>query len=133
MPVRAAPDEVIGRDPEWLRRVLQRYHHTAGTVCAEHDGSVVESRSDAVLAVFGDADAAPRAYRAATALVASGARCGIATGEVVALGRHLVGEPVGSAERLALAAGREEIRLDERTARLVRGTTEPSVARRKAA
>ncbi len=91
---------------------------------------MVEARSDAVLAVFGDAGAA---YRAAVALVASGARCGIATGEVVAVGQHLVGEPVSSAERLGLAAGREEIRLDERTARLVRGTAEPSVARRKAA
>jgi DNA-binding SARP family transcriptional activator len=110
-------DELVGRDPEWLRRVLHRYHHTAGTLCAEHDGVVVESRSDAVLAVFGTPQ---RAYRAATALVASGARCGIATGEVVALGRHLVGEPVGSAERLGLTAGSKEIRLDERTLRMVR-------------
>jgi class 3 adenylate cyclase len=97
--------------------VLQRYHHTAGALCAEHDGVVVESRNDAVLAVFGTPQ---RAYRAATALVASGARCGIATGEVVALGGHLLGEPVSSAERLGLAAGSEEIRLDERTSRIVR-------------
>jgi DNA-binding SARP family transcriptional activator len=111
------PDELTGRDPEWLRRVLQRYHHTAGTLCAEHDGVVVESRGDAVLAVFG---APQRAYRAATALVASGARCGIATGEVVSVGQHLVGEPVSSAERLARSAVHEEIRLDERTSLMVR-------------
>jgi DNA-binding SARP family transcriptional activator len=110
-------DELVARDPEWLRRVLQRYHHTAGTLCAEHDGVVVESRNDAVLAVFGTPQ---RAYSAATALAASGARCGIATGEVVALGHHFVGEPVNSAERLGLAAGTEGIRLDERTRRMVR-------------
>jgi DNA-binding SARP family transcriptional activator len=112
-------DELIARDPEWLRRVLQRYQHTAGTLCAEHDGVVVESRTDAVLAVFGGPQ---RAYRAATALVASGARCGIATGEVVSVGRHLVGEPVSGAERLARAAGIEEIRLDERTSLTVTRT-----------
>jgi class 3 adenylate cyclase len=111
------PEDVAGRDPEWLRRVLHRYHHTAGTLCAEHDGVVVESRSDAVLAVFGTPQ---RAYRAASALVASGARCGIATGEVVSLGRHLVGEPVSSAERLGLAAGSGEIRVDARSAQLAR-------------
>jgi DNA-binding SARP family transcriptional activator len=121
-------DEGIGRDPEWLRRVLKRYHDTAGTLCAEHDGIVVESRSDAVLAVFGAPsayeDAARRALLAAAGLVASGARCGIATGEVVAVGQHLVvGEPVGSAERLGLAAGSEEIRLDARTWRMIRHAT----------
>jgi len=110
-------DELVARDPEWLRRVLQRYHHTAGTLCAEHEGVVVESRNDAVLAVFGTPQ---RAYRAAAALVASGARCGIATGEVVALGQHYVGEPVSSAEQLGRAAGSEEIRLDERTRQMVR-------------
>jgi DNA-binding SARP family transcriptional activator len=87
------------------------------TCLFEHEGVVVESRNDGVLAVFGTPQ---RAYRAATALVASGARCGIATGEVVALGQHYVGEPVSSAERLGLAAGSEEIRLDERTRQMVR-------------
>jgi DNA-binding SARP family transcriptional activator len=110
-------DELVDRDPEWLRQVLQRYHHTAGTLCAEHEGVVVESRNDGVLAVFGTPQ---RAYRAATAPVASGARCGIATGEVVALGQHYVGEPVSSAEQLGRAAGSEEIRLDERTRQMVR-------------
>jgi class 3 adenylate cyclase len=110
-------DELAGRDPEWLRRVLQRYHHTAGALCAEHDGAVVESRNDAVLAVFGTPQ---RAHRAATALVASGARCGIATGEVVPMGQHFVGEPISSAERLGLAAGSQEILIDERTRRMLR-------------
>jgi DNA-binding SARP family transcriptional activator len=100
-------DELIGRDAEWMRRVFERYHDAAGALCAEHDGVVVESRCDAVLAVF---KTPQHAHRAATALVASGARCGIATGEVVALGQHLVGEPVSSAERLALAAASGEIR-----------------------
>jgi DNA-binding SARP family transcriptional activator len=100
-------EELIGRDPEWMRRVVERYHHTAAALCAQYDGLVVESRSDAVLAVF---KTPQRAHRAAADIVASGARCGIATGEVVALGRHLVGEPVSSAERLALAAASGEIR-----------------------
>jgi class 3 adenylate cyclase len=123
-PIAQRADEGIGRDPEWLRRVLGRYHHTAGTLCARHEGIVVESRSDAVLTVFGDEDAVQRALRAAAGLVASGARCGIATGEVVAVGRYLVGEPVSSTERLGLAAGSEEIRLDARTWRMVRHAAE---------
>ena len=123
-------------DAESLRTVLERYHEDAAEVCAEHDGVVVESRSDAVLAVFGapvaHEDAAQRALRSAAELVARTrelplglrARCGVATGEVVASARRgttsVFGESVGAAERLGRAAALEEIRIDAPTWGIVR-------------
>ncbi len=127
---------VAGRDAESLRAVLERFHDDAVAICSEHDGAVVEARSDAVLAVFGapvaHEDAAARAVRSAVSLVARTrelprgllARCGAATGEVVAAGHRgataVVGEAVGDAERLGRAAAPAEIRLDARTWRIVR-------------
>jgi DNA-binding SARP family transcriptional activator len=129
-------DERAEHDAEKLRVVLERHHDNAVAICAEHDGTVVESRSDAVLAVFGapvaHEDAAQRALRAAAELVAQmeelplglRARCGVATGEVVAAGRRgttaVIGEPVRSAERLGRAAAQQEIRIDARTWGIVR-------------
>jgi DNA-binding SARP family transcriptional activator len=129
-------DEPAGHDAESLRTVLERYHDDAVAICAEHDGTVVESRSDAVLAVFGapvaHEDAAQRALRAAAELVArtrdlplgSRARCGVATGEVVAAAQRgataLIGESVDTAERLGRGAVPDEIRIDARTWRMVR-------------
>jgi DNA-binding SARP family transcriptional activator len=115
-------------DAESLRATLERYHDAAVAICAEHDGIVAESRSDAVLAVFGapiaHEDAAQRALRAATQLVEAGARCGVATGEIVAAAQRgataVIGEAVATAERLGRAAGRWEIRLDARTWGIVR-------------
>ena len=55
--------------PSRLRAMLERFHDAAVAICAEHDGVVVESRSDAVLAVFGapvpHEDSAQRALRTA--------------------------------------------------------------------
>jgi DNA-binding SARP family transcriptional activator len=129
-------DAATGQDAEWLRAALDRYHDVATEVCVEHDGVVVESRSDAVLAVFGapvaHEDAAQRALRAASDLVARTSelpvglrvRCGVGTGEVVAAERRgattVIGESVGAAERLGLAAAPEEIRIDAPTWRIVR-------------
>ena len=129
-------DEGTDGDAESRRTVLERYHDAAVAICAEHDGIVVESRCDAVLAVFGapvaHEDAAQRALRAAAELIARlrepplglRARCGVATGEVVAGAQHrttaVVGEPVSSAERLGRAAARYEIHIDARTWRIVR-------------
>ena len=117
-----------GKDAESLRATLERYHDAAVAICAEHDGIVVESRSDAVLAVFGapiaHEDAAQRALRAAVALVGAGACCGVATGEVVAAAQRgataVVGECVGAAEWLGRAAAPREVRIDARTWRTVR-------------
>ncbi|MEN3281189.1 MAG: hypothetical protein V7607_2329 [Solirubrobacteraceae bacterium] len=132
----ADADERADHDAESLRATLERYHDVAAAICAEHDGVVVESRSDAILAVFGapvaHEDAAQRALRAAAELVsrmgelAAGhrARCGVATGEVVAAAQRgataVIGESVGAAERLGRAAARDEIRIDARTWRMVR-------------
>jgi DNA-binding SARP family transcriptional activator len=132
----ADADDGADHDAESLRATLERYHDAAAAICAEHDGIVVESRSDAVLAVFGapvaHEDAAQRGLRAAAELVArmgelavgQRVRCGVATGEVVAAAQRgataVVGESVGAAERLGRAAEGDEIRLDARTWRMVR-------------
>jgi DNA-binding SARP family transcriptional activator len=129
-------DAGTDHDAESLRAALEGYHDAAVAICAEHGGMVVESLSDAVLAVFGapvaHEDAAPRALRAAVELVARmrelplglRARCGVATGEVVASARRgataVIGESVGAAERLGRAAAAQEIHLDARTWRMVR-------------
>ncbi|HKE81260.1 MAG TPA: BTAD domain-containing putative transcriptional regulator [Solirubrobacteraceae bacterium] len=115
--------EPANDDAESLRAVLEGFHDAAVATCTEHGGTVVESRTDAVLAVFGapvaHEDAAQRGLRAAAELVGLQARCGVATGEVVAAARRatatVIGEPVGAAERLGRAAARGEIRLDPRT------------------
>jgi DNA-binding SARP family transcriptional activator len=123
-------------DAESLRATLERYHDAAAAICAGHDGVVAESRSDAVLAVFGapiaHEDAVQRALRAAVELLertrglpfGPRARCGVATGEVVAAAQHgataVIGASVGTAERLGRAAGPDEIRIDARTWRMVR-------------
>jgi DNA-binding SARP family transcriptional activator len=117
------------RDAESLRAAFERYHDDAAAICARHDGVVVESRSDAVLAVFGapiaHEDAAQRALRAAAELRdASRTRCGVASGEVVAASSRgstaVIGEAVAAAERLGRAAAPEEIRVDARTWHMVR-------------
>jgi DNA-binding SARP family transcriptional activator len=115
------------RDAESLRATLERYHDDAVAICARHDGVVVESRSDAVLAVFGapiaHEDAAQRALRAAAELRGA-SRCGVASGEVVAASSRgstaVIGEAVATAERLGRAAMPDEIRVDARTWRMVR-------------
>ena len=132
----ARADAPADHDAESLRMVLEHYHDAAGAICAEHDGTFVESRSDAVLAVFGapvaHEDAAQRALRAAAELVGrtpelpigARARCGVATGEVVAAAQRgataVIGESVDTAERLGRAAAADEIRIDARTWRMVR-------------
>ena len=117
-------------DAESLRAVLERYHATARAICARHGGVATELHGDAVLMVFGTPaaheDDPQRALRAATELVAeTHARCGVCTGEVVAPARGpapgaVIGEAVGSAERLARSGQGGEIRLDASTWRLVR-------------
>ncbi len=93
-----------------------------------HGGSVVELRSDAVVAVLGmpvaHEDDAQRALRAAAELrdeLPFGMRTGACTGEVVAAASPpVIGEAVAVAERLARSAERGEIRLAESTWQVVR-------------
>jgi DNA-binding SARP family transcriptional activator len=130
-------DEQTNLDAESLRTVLERYHATARAICVRYGGAATEPHGDAVLMVFGTPaaheDDPQRALRAATDLVAETAhlpfgmraRCGICTGEVVAPAHGptpgaVIGEAVGSAERLARSGRGGEIRLDESTWRLVR-------------
>ena len=131
------PLEHAELDAESLRTVLERYHDTARAVCAGHGGIVTELRSDAVLAVFGTPvtheDDPQRALRATAELVSRTeqlpfglrARCGVCTGEVVApvpgpAAAPVIGEAVGTAERLARSAVGGETRMDESTWLLVR-------------
>jgi len=131
------PDALSGLDPESLRAVLEHFHGAAREVCRSHEGSVVELRNDAVVAIFGfpvaHEDDAQRAVRAATALTERaeqlpfglGAGSGACTGEVVEAAAGpgatpVIGEAVATAERLARAASRGEIRLSESTWQVVR-------------
>ena len=125
----AGPD-APGVDPESLRAVRQRFHDAGRAVFASHGGSVVELRSDAVVAVLGmpvaHEDEAQRALRAAAELRdercrSASARSGACTGEVVAAGDPpVIGEAVAVAERLARSAAGGEIRLAESTWQVVR-------------
>jgi class 3 adenylate cyclase len=92
------------RDPEPVRRVLERYFDAMRSVLERHAGTVEKLSGDAVMAVFGGPelrqDDAPRAVRAAAEMqrrvdglnaelerdhgVPIEARIGVATGEVVA-------------------------------------------------
>ena len=126
-----------GLDPESLRAVLERFHDAARAICANHGGSIVELRNDAVVAVLGvptaHEDDALRALRAAAELGAQAetlpfglrARSGVCTGEVVAASGPpgavaVIGEAVVAAERLARSAARGEIRLADSTWQVVR-------------
>ena len=108
-------------DAESLRAVGERLHE----VCA--GAWLAETRADAILAVFGGhEDDAQRALRAAADLAKQAlpfelrARCGVATGEVVAAAGTVVGQAVGTAERLAREGAGGEVRIDARTWRTVR-------------
>ena len=126
----ADPDELAGLDPESLRASLEQLQAVADTACRTHEGSVVELRSDAILAVFGipvahedDALRAVRAARELTGPLPFGlrARCGLCTGEVVvASSPPVIGEAAATAERLARSAAPGEIRLAESTWQSVR-------------
>ncbi len=123
----AQPAET-GLDPESLRADVERFHAAGRAVFGGHGGSVVELRTDAVVAVLGmpvtHEDDAQRALRAAAELrdeVPFGVRSGACTGEVVAAGNPpVIGEAVAIAEQLAHAAASGEIRLSESTWQVVR-------------
>lgn len=131
-------------DPETLRHAFERYFDLAGTVLAEHGGTVQRFIGDALVAAFGvpaaHEDDALRAARAALELreamdglneglertfgLRLGLRIGLASGEVVAsdpVAREAfaTGEAVNVATRLGEAAARGEILLGELTQRLI--------------
>jgi class 3 adenylate cyclase/tetratricopeptide (TPR) repeat protein len=132
-------------DPEPLRQIMDRYFTACWSVIAEHGGAVEKFIGDAILAVFGAVvvreDDAVRAVRAAAGaldalrdlgaeLTASyqvrlEARCGICTGEVVALTTaggdfRVIGDAVNTASRLQTAARPGEILVSDATAAVVR-------------
>ena len=125
-----------GLDPESLRADVERFHAAGRAVFGDHGGSVVELRTDAVVAVLGipvtHEDDAQRALRAAAELrdeVPFGVRSGACTGEVVAAGNPpVIGEAVAIAEQLAHAAASGEIRA--RPSRPGRSSATPPAPRR---
>jgi class 3 adenylate cyclase/tetratricopeptide (TPR) repeat protein len=132
-------------DPEALRYVIDRYFSGCSASIAAHGGQVEKFIGDAVLAVFGadvtHEDDALRAVRAAADSLSAlsdlnadlasthgeqlEARCGVCSGEVVALVAsggdfRVVGDAVNTASRLQNAAGPGEILIDASTANMVR-------------
>jgi class 3 adenylate cyclase/tetratricopeptide (TPR) repeat protein len=133
-------------DPEARRRVMLRYFGDVRAVLERHGGTVETYPGDAVMAVFGvpllHEDDALRAVRAASEMrdalpaladelerafgVRPIARVGVGTGEVIAPQQPedqplATGEAVNYAKRLEELAGADEILIDEKTHRLVRG------------
>jgi class 3 adenylate cyclase/tetratricopeptide (TPR) repeat protein len=132
-------------DPEPLRQIMDRYFTAVSTCIADHGGAVEKYIGDAVMAVFGAAvsheDDALRAVRAAAAALAQVSqlsaglsathkvslevRCGICSGEVMAITTpdgnfRVIGDPVNTAARLQTAAGHGEILVDAVSASMIR-------------
>jgi|HubBroStandDraft_1064217.scaffolds.fasta_scaffold02618_4 class 3 adenylate cyclase len=132
-------------DPEPLRQIMDRYFAAASSAIAAHGGAVEKFIGDAVMAVFGATisheDDALRAVRAAVEAVGQLAelsaglaathkvtleiRCGICSGEVIAITNQagdfrVIGDPVNTAARLQTAAGPGEILVDTASASMVR-------------
>ena len=119
------------RDPEARRGEFQRRAESADRIVARHGGESVRLGDERLLAVFGIPRAhegdALRAVRAACELSSDAAahRAALATGEVVtgdpSRGRALVsGFPIDEADRLLAGARESEVRVADRTWRLVR-------------
>ena len=118
-------------DPEARREALQRRAESADGIVTRHGGESVWLGGERLLAVFGVPRAHEgdplRAVRAARELgdKTTTRRAALATGEVVtgdtSRGHPLVsGLPVDEADRLLAEAGEDEIRIADRTWRLVR-------------
>jgi len=124
-------------DPEDVRALMGRYYEHARRVIADHGGTIEKFIGDAVMALFGLAQAheddAERALAAALALhqaitsdeilrgVSFQLRMGVNTGEVVATSDHssgdflVTGDTVNVAARLQQNASPGEIIANERT------------------
>jgi predicted ATPase/class 3 adenylate cyclase len=129
-----------GRDPEFVRELLNRYSDTARTIIVRYGGTIEKFIGDAVMAVWGTRIAregdAERAVRAALELVQAvsdlgdhdavpniSARAGVATGTVAvnvnAVGEGMVaGDVVNTAARIQQAAEARGVLVDEATWRL---------------
>ncbi len=131
-------------DPEPLRQIMDRYFAAASASIAAHGGAVEKFIGDAVMSVFGATvsheDDALRAVRAAMEAVAKvnelsaglvathkvtlEVRCGICSGEVIAITTpgdfRVIGDPVNTAARLQTAAEPGEILVDTVSASMVR-------------
>ena len=98
-------------DGRW-RDVLAGHHDDAGRAVAAHQGRVVKSTGDGVLATF---DGPARAIRAGKAMVAEAARrglqlrVGLHTGEIEIMGDDVGGLAVHIAARVMAQAGADEV------------------------
>ncbi len=134
-------------DPEPWRQIIDRYFAAARSAIEAHGGEVEKFIGDAVMAVFGATvsheDDALRAVRAAMEAIAEvgklsadltathkvtlEVRCGICSGEVIAITERpgdfrVIGDPVNTAARLQTAAEPGEILIDATSASMVRAT-----------
>jgi class 3 adenylate cyclase/tetratricopeptide (TPR) repeat protein len=124
------------KDPEVVRRILERYFERMKAIVERHGGTVEKFIGDAVVAVFGvpvaHEDDALRALRAAAEMRAAlpelgvEARLGVNSGEIVTsgFGTIVTGDAVNVAARLQQAAGSGEVLLGETTRLLARGAVE---------
>jgi class 3 adenylate cyclase len=134
-------------DPEPLRQIMDRYFTVASSSILDHGGAVEKFIGDAVMAVFGapvsHEDDALRAVRAARQAVAQVSelsagvlathkvtlevRCGVCSGEVIAITMpdgsfRVLGDPANTAARLQTAAEAGQILVDATTASMVRAS-----------
>ncbi len=122
-------------DPETLRRVMSPAFALVEQAAVRHGGSVETVTGDAAVTVFGlpavHEDDALRAVRAAVeikegleALADAGAGLqfgvGVCTGEVIAAGMRVTGEPLLCSARLGRAADAGDVIIDEGTRFLLR-------------
>jgi DNA-binding SARP family transcriptional activator len=127
------PSEGLG-DPETSGRLVEPLVAKATEVLAAHGGAVRRLHGSALLAVFGvpqvREDDALRAARSALELTrvakeaGASSRVGIATGEVVAEGEAVSGEPLAAALKFQQRAQRGEVLIGPRTERLLRPGSE---------
>jgi DNA-binding SARP family transcriptional activator len=117
-------------DPETRARLLEPLLAKASDVLVAHGAAVRRLPGTAVLAVFGvpqvREDDALRAARAALELkgmakeARAGSHIGVATGEVVAEGEAVSGEPLATALKLQQRAAHDEVLVGPRTEHLLR-------------
>jgi DNA-binding SARP family transcriptional activator len=127
------PSEGLG-DPETSSRLVEPLVAKATDVLAAHGGAVRRLPGSALLAVFGvpqvREDDTLRAARAALELrrmakeARASSRVGVATGEVVAEGEAVSGEPLAAALKLQQRAARGEVLVGARAESLLRPGSE---------
>jgi DNA-binding SARP family transcriptional activator len=120
-------------DPEAFGRALSRAFAALAAAAEYHGGRAERLAGGELIAVFGVPEAheddALRALRAADGLRSPELRLGVATGEVLAEGSAVTGEPVAAAVRLAGSAEPGEVLATEATLALGAGAVEAEGSR----